>query len=82
MQYKDLLQDFVNEFSKNTDIGLGLFETSFQFFSFVWMYPSASGVTVSMGASQALDPGSTPGWRKYFFYFFFVFNFFYKISSI
>ena len=35
MQYKDLLQDFVNEFSKNTDIGLGLFETSFQFFSFV-----------------------------------------------
>ena len=35
MQYKDLLQDFVNEFSKNTDIGLGLFETPFQFFSFV-----------------------------------------------
>ena len=26
----------------------------------------ASGVTVIMAASQAVDPGSTPGWRTLF----------------
>ena len=29
---------------------------------------SISGVMVSIGASQALDPGSIPGWRKFFFW--------------
>lgn len=34
------------------------------------MQCSASSVTVIMFASQASDPGSTPGWRTDIFYFF------------
>ena len=36
----------------------------------------ASGVTVIMAASQAVDPGSTPGWRrgkKFFLFRIFVY---------
>ena len=32
----------------------------------------ASGVTVIMAASQAVDPGSTPGWRTLFSNLFFL----------